>query len=178
MAVKIAILGYSACGKSTLAQRLGAAAGVPVLHLDCVNWTSGWQARAQDQAQAEVERFLSEHDRWIIEGNYTNLCYARRLAEADCILILQFDRWICLFRACRRYWAYRGRVRDTIAPGCDEKLDGDFLRWILRDGRDTVMQARFSAVCKRYPDKTVRLSTPRELEALCRRLQIPSLTKK
>lgn len=68
--MKIAILGYSGSGKSTLARRLGEKLGCPVLHLDQVQFTSGWVERDRGEAVALVEAFL-EWDQWVIEGNYS-----------------------------------------------------------------------------------------------------------
>ena len=43
--MKIAVLGYSGSGKSTLARKLGELYGVPVLHLDAVQFLPGWRER-------------------------------------------------------------------------------------------------------------------------------------
>lgn len=48
--MKIAVIGYSASGKSTLAARLGEMTGCPVLFLDKVQFLPGWQER--DRAEA------------------------------------------------------------------------------------------------------------------------------
>lgn len=47
--MRIAVIGYSGSGKSTLAARLGAAYGVPVLHLDSVHWLPGWVERPREE---------------------------------------------------------------------------------------------------------------------------------
>ena len=41
-AKRILILGCGGAGKSTLARRLGAATGLPVVHLDGLYWQPGW----------------------------------------------------------------------------------------------------------------------------------------
>ena len=43
--MKIAILGTSGSGKSTLAKRLGETYGLPVLHMDTVQFLPGWVER-------------------------------------------------------------------------------------------------------------------------------------
>lgn len=42
--MKIAVIGFSGGGKSTLARRLGELYGVEVLHLDTVHHLSGWRS--------------------------------------------------------------------------------------------------------------------------------------
>ena len=56
--MKIAILGYSGSGKSTLARALGELYGVPVLHLDTVQFLPDWQVREQDEQLAIVQDFM------------------------------------------------------------------------------------------------------------------------
>ena len=86
--MKIAILGTSGSGKSTLAQKLGAAYNAPVLHLDAVHFLPGWVERPQEEMQALVQQFMDTHDSWVIDGHYSNVCYDRRLEEADQIIVL------------------------------------------------------------------------------------------
>ena len=106
--MKIAILGFSGSGKSTLAQTLGEITGAAVLHLDSVQFLPNWEVRDEAEKERMVEEFLDSHSTWIIDGNYRKLCYERRLAEADQIWILLFDRITRLHRVCRRYRQYRG----------------------------------------------------------------------
>ena len=119
--MKIAILGTSGSGKSTLAQKLGAAYNAPVLHLDAVHFLPGWVERPQEEMQALVQQFMDTHDSWVIDGHYSNVCYDRRLEEADQIIVLCFNRFVCLWRVICRWWENRGRVRSSSAPGCEEK---------------------------------------------------------
>ena len=81
--MKIAILGTSGSGKSTLAKRLGERYGLPVLHMDTVHFLPGWVERPFAEEEAIVRQFLDENaGGWVIDGNYTKTCYARRLEEA------------------------------------------------------------------------------------------------
>ena len=134
--MKIAILGTSGSGKSTLAKRLGERYGLPVLHMDTVHFLPGWVERPFAEEEAIVRQFLDENaGGWVIDGNYSKTCYARRLKEADKIIVLWFSPLVCLWRAIRRWQQNKGRVRESSAPGCEEKIDAEFVRWILHDGR-------------------------------------------
>ena len=161
--MKIAIVGYSGSGKSTLARFLGEKYGLPVLHLDQLHWLPGWQERDPADEQRRMTAFLNENAGWVIDGNYANIVYARRLAEADRIIWLNFNRVNCLYRACRRYLAYHGCTRESMAFDCAEKLDLEFVRWILADGRSPIHRARYAAIAKKYPEKLVILKNQREL---------------
>lgn len=152
--MKIAILGFAGSGKSTLAQTLGEITGAPVLHLDTVQFLPNWEVRSLEEKQRLVREFLDAKHSWIIDGNYQKLSYERRLEEADQIWILLFDRITRLTRVCRRYRQYRGKSRPDMAEGCSEKLDGEFLRWVLWKGCTPEIEERMLDVVRRYPEKS------------------------
>jgi adenylate kinase family enzyme len=163
--MKIAIIGYSGCGKSTLARRLGQLYKADVLHLDSVHFLPDWAERETADEQRIVEEFLDTHDAWVIDGNYTKLSYERRLEEADRIVVMLFGRFDCLRRVTKRYAAYKNKTRPDMADGCCEKLDAEFVTWVLWRGRQKARRGRFEAVLHRYPEKTVVLRNQKELDA-------------
>ena len=75
--MKIVIIGYSGSGKSTLAKTLGINYNIPVLHLDSVNFLSGWKVREQKETDEIVKKFIEENDSWIIDGNYHKIAKER-----------------------------------------------------------------------------------------------------
>ena len=159
--MKIAILGTSGSGKSTLAKRLGERYGLPVLHMDTVHFLPGWVERPFAEEEAIVRQFLDENaGGWVIDGNYSKTCYARRLEEADKIIVLWFSPLVCLWRAIRRWQQNKGRVRESSAPGCEEKIDAEFVRWILHDGRTSKSGRRWRGSGKKYPEKYVMIQEP------------------
>lgn len=162
--MKIAVIGYSGSGKSTLAALLGERYGLPVLYLDRVRFLPGWQERPEAEALEIVRAFMRGPD-WVIDGNYRGFDQAERLAQADRIVFLSFAPLACLARAVRRYRAFRGRARASMADGCDEKLDAEFVRWVLFGGRTGEKRARYREICRRYADKTVILHNQRQLDA-------------
>lgn len=168
--MKIAILGYSGSGKSTLAKQLGIRLNIPVLYLDTVQFEANWTQRDRDEALAIAADFM-RRENWIIDGNYESLLQKERLELADFILILSFSRLNCLWRAYKRYLQYRNTCRESIAPGCEEKMDAAFVWWILYKGRTPRKIRRYRDIVRTYPAKTVVLKNQRQLDAF---LQSPS----
>lgn len=162
--MKIAVLGYSGSGKSTLARELGALYGVPVLHLDAVQFLPDWKIRPKDEQLDIVRDFMDSHDGWVIDGNYSNLLQPRRLEEADKVVMLLFNRFDALARVVKRYRRYRGRSRPDMAEGCGEKLDAEFLWWILWRGRTREKRSGFERKRKLCGDKCAVLKNQRQID--------------
>lgn len=131
---RIALLGCGGAGKSTLAARLGERLDLPVVHLDAHFWRPGWEPTPRDEWRG-IQREILSGDRWIADGNYDSTLDIR-FDLADTILFLDQPRWRCLARALARVRRYHDRSRPDLAPGCPEKLDLDFLRWIWRFPQD------------------------------------------
>jgi adenylate kinase family enzyme len=64
-----------------------------------------------------------------MDGNYGGTLDIR-LAAADTIIFLDLPPPLCVWRAARRAWQYRRRTRPDMGPGCPERLDPAFVRWI------------------------------------------------
>jgi len=123
------IIGPGGAGKSTLARRLGAKLGTPVIHLDALYWRPGWKEPPESEWIAQVDELLAL-DEWILDGNYSGT-FAKRIAAADIVVFLDFPRLQCLIGVYSRWWKTRGRVRDDLGPGCPEYFPkADFVRWI------------------------------------------------
>ena len=163
--MKIAILGYSGSGKSTLARKLSEIHQVPVLYLDTVQFLPGWAERNREEARAMVREFMQTNASWVIDGNYRGFLQAERLEQADVILYLNFPRHVCLWRAIRRYRQHKNATRESMADGCAEKLDAEFVRWILRDGRTSAIRQHYREVAAQYPDKIRTFRNQRQVDA-------------
>ncbi len=160
--MKIAVMGYSGAGKSTLARTLGERYGVPVLHFDRVHWAPGWTERDRGEAHRLAHEFMKNQS-WIIDGNYTKFEYERRLNEADKIVLLLFPRLVCFARAWKRFFLYRGKTRSDMGEGCPEKMDLEFMRWILWKGRTRQKRGEFRQVLEKYPQKVVVLRRQKDI---------------
>ncbi|ALC80653.1 MULTISPECIES: P-loop NTPase family protein [Bacillus] len=127
---KIMVLGISpGVGKSTFANELGRILGIKVHHLDAYFWRAGW-IQAPPEEFAEAQQQIVQNNEWIIEGNYTGT-YEIRSREADTIIYLELPLSLCLYRVFKRYIKNIGNTRPDMAPGCQEKLDFEFLKFIM-----------------------------------------------
>ena len=122
------MIGSGGAGKSTFARRLGASTGLAVIHLDARYWRAGWEPTPPDEWQ-EVVRELVAREAWVMDGNYGGTLDAR-LAACDTVIFLDLPRLVCLWRVVRRWARHRGGTRPDMAPGCNEQISLEFIRWI------------------------------------------------
>lgn len=125
---RIAVIGCSGAGKSTVARALAAPSGLPVIHLDAEHWQPGWVEPDAAEWAARLAGFAAGPC-WIIDGQYGRDLTAR-LARATLIVWLDLPTIVCLWGALRRWRAWRGRTRPDMGPDCPEKFDAAFLHWI------------------------------------------------
>ena len=163
--MKTAILGYSGSGKSTLARKLAEKQGVDALHFDSIHFLPNWEIRAAEEKMRITREFLDSHDAWVIDGTYSKLFLERRLEEADRVILLLFNRFSCLSRVTRRYKKYKNKTRPDMAEGCCEKLDAQFIFWVLFKGRSKKSRERFKGIISEYGSKVVVLKNQRQLDA-------------
>lgn len=162
--MKIAIIGYSGAGKSTLAEKLSNYYSIPKLHMDTLQFQPGWQDSDREWMLDEMKKFLTNHESWVIDGNYSWCFYEERMQEADQIIFLNFSPLTCLFRAFKRYLKYRGKVRESMAAGCQEQFNWEFIRWILWDGRTKNAKDRYQYLNNTYPEKMHILHSQAEID--------------
>jgi adenylate kinase family enzyme len=161
--MKITIIGYSSSGKSTLAAKMGDIYNCPVLYLDRVHFKDNWIERDDETAKAILKDFMDKNDSWVIDGNYTKLLRDRRLKEADMIVFMSFSRLTCLRQAIKRYRTYQGKTRESMADNCPEKMDMEFIKWILLDGRSKEKKEEYAETIRKYNEKTIILRNKKEV---------------
>jgi adenylate kinase family enzyme len=125
---RVLVIGSGGAGKSTLAARLGARLGVPVVHLDAHYWRPGWVPTPDAEWRDLVARLVAR-EAWVMDGNYGGTLDLR-LAACDTVIFLDLPRTLCVARVIRRWLRHAGRSRPDMAPGCPEQVTWEFLRWI------------------------------------------------
>ena len=157
---RIAIVGCSGGGKSTLALALGERLGLPVVHLDTLFWKPGWTESGLEEFRPKVEAVAAQ-GRWIIEGNFTSAS-TLRFKRADTIVWIELPIWLCLWRALARMLLNFGRTRSDLSPGCPERFDLAFYRYIMNWNR--VTRPKMARVLAEFaPDaRLIRLASDRQ----------------
>lgn len=126
---RLLVLGCGGAGKSTLAAELGELTGLPVVHLDRLFWLPGWTHRTRDEFDALLADELAK-PRWIMDGDY-NRTLSERLKWCDAVVLLDYSGIVCAAGIIKRRLMHRGKSRASMAEGCNERLDGNFVRWVL-----------------------------------------------
>lgn len=125
---RVLVIGCGGAGKTTLALRLGEILSLPVVHLDSFYWRPGWEPTPKEEWEETVRR-LAAGAAWVMDGNYGGTLDLR-IAASDAVVFLDKPRHLCLWRVTKRRLRYWGRSRPDVAPGCPERLDREFLRYI------------------------------------------------
>lgn len=166
---RIAIVGCGGSGKSTLARRLGAALGLPVVHLDVHYWRPGWTATPGDEWSRRQAELVAPEE-WIADGTFGETLDLR-FEAADTIVFLDLPRRLCLARALLRLWRDRGRSRPDLPDGCPESFDLAFLSWVWRWRRRSRPLVLAKIEEYRPGRRVVILRDPAEVEAFARAVE-------
>ncbi|MEP5730708.1 MAG: AAA family ATPase [Sulfitobacter sp.] len=126
---RVMILGGSGSGKSTLARRLGAQTGLPVFHMDHIQWQAGWVSRTRD-VRREMALEIENQDKWIFEGGFSTT-YEHRAARADTLIWLDLPVGLRLWRVTKRLFRYWGQARPDMAEGCVEGFHSETLPFYI-----------------------------------------------
>lgn len=167
------IIGFSGAGKSTLAKIIADKIDCEATHLDSLHWLPNWVENTPENERTLLASVL-ENEKWVIDGNYSKVLYNERMNDADTIIFLDFNRFLCLYRVSKRYFKYRGKNRPDMGEGCDEKLDFEFLSWVLHRGRKSKMRKKRLKQLKQLeteqPEKNIYiLRTPKQVERFLKR---------
>ncbi len=101
---RIAVVGVTGTGKTTLASRLADILGIPHVELDALNWQRGWQPAETQVFRQRVDQALQGRA-WTTDGNYAevrDIVWARAdtLVWLDLPFALSF--WRLTTRSLRR----------------------------------------------------------------------------
>ena len=132
---RILIAGSPGAGKSTLAREVARRLDLPLIHLDRHYWRAGW-VPSDDASWRATVADLAARPAWVMDGNYGGTLDLR-LPHADLLVFCDLPRQLCLFRVLRRRWAYRAAGRADLPPGCPERVDLQFLRYVWRYPRQS-----------------------------------------
>ena len=126
---RICIIGPSCSGKSTLAEKLGEILNYPVLHLDQIAHIpqTNWVERPREETQKDHDAFILCPE-WIVDGQYKRLM-PQRLERADTLILLESNRFTCLFRYLKRCCAKGDRPGKL--RGAEKEFSLKMIKFIL-----------------------------------------------
>lgn len=145
--MKISVIGFAGSGKSTLTKVLAKHYNIPYLYLDSVQFKENWIERDPLEFETILSQFLTKNDDWVIDGNYVRKC-PERFNESDLIIYLNYNRFFCLKEVLKRNRKNKNKVRESMATGCIEKIDFEFVKWVLHKGRTKKKKKRLLDICK------------------------------
>lgn len=164
---RIVIVGNAGSGKSTFARQLGVRLGVPVVHLDALNWTPGWKVLPPEEFRARLQEAIAG-DAWITDGNYALLTFDLRLPRADLVIWIERTTASCLFRVLRRAIASYFQDKEHLAAGCPERFDRrlwDRLRFIWNFNRVNVPRIEAARMTHGPDVPVITLNADRQIAA-------------
>jgi adenylate kinase family enzyme len=99
---KIIVLGLTASGKTTLANRLGKVLDIPVYHLDKTFWREKGGIK-QDVFLSEQEEMMKS-DKWILDGTFPkSKSLEVRIRNADTIILFDLPFLVVLWHQMKRF---------------------------------------------------------------------------
>ena len=125
---KIAIVGGSGTGKTTLSNILSEIYNIPATHIDGIHHLPNWQIRDKSERDKIILDIVST-ERWIIDGTY-HATLKQRFENADLIIWLDYSTFAQLKGVIQRFLQNPGKEREEI-PGCKERLNLKFLKYVL-----------------------------------------------
>jgi adenylate kinase family enzyme len=128
VAPRIAVIGSSCSGKTTLATRLAEIHGVPHVEFDAIHHGPNWQEATPEELRARVDEALASLDGWVTDGNYMHKLGTRVTDQANTVVWLDLPLRTLLPRIYRRS---RRRMREHVElwhPGNFETWRGI---WVL-----------------------------------------------
>jgi adenylate kinase family enzyme len=103
--MRIAILGNSGGGKSTLARRLAKRHRLPLHELDRLLWRPGWTLAPEDAYAAEHTRIVAE-DAWVLDGSGRLDSVEPRIQRATLVILVDMPVWQHFWLAAERQIAW------------------------------------------------------------------------
>ena len=145
---RICIIGPPASGKSTLAKKLGQILAYPVLYLDQIEHQPGtqWIRRPLEETIQKHDQFIRQKT-WIVEGNYSRMM-PQRLARADMVIFLHFNRFGCAYRCIRRSLK-KDQNRAGMLAGATDAVNWKMIKYILFE--EPRKNKKYPPLLQQYP---------------------------
>ena len=161
---RIAVLGASGNGKSTVARRLAEIHGVPHIELDALHHGPSWKEASAVKLTERVVAALNASEGWVADGNYGSKIGDVVVERADLAVWLDQPLSVILPRIWRRS---SQRIRDDVElwNGNKERWRStpSLFYWTIR-GQRRHRRIEPERLARQSRLRAVRLRSPREVE--------------
>jgi adenylate kinase family enzyme len=172
---RVAVIGGSCTGKTTLSGGLARRLGVPHVELDALHHDPGWREAPADVLQARVDAALAAApDGWVVDGNYHGKLGTFVLERADTVVFLDLPYRVALRRVLWRTLS-RSVTGKELWNGNRETFRNAFSRqsivwWVVtQHGK---YRQKWPSRYEALPHlQVVRLRSPREVRAWLQSIQ-------
>lgn len=164
---RIAVVGTTGSGKTTLAKRMAGALGVAHVELDALHWGPNWTEAPTPAFRRDVAQALAG-DRWVVDGNYSavrDIVWSR----ADTVVWLDYSVGTVLSRLLVRTLR-RSLGFETLWNGNRERF------WLQFASRDSIIVWMFTTHWKKRATYVALLAEPRHAHLQWVRLRSPAAT--
>lgn len=137
---RVAVMGGSCVGKTTVSREIAQRLGVPHIELDALHHGPDWQEAPADVFQERVRAaFHAASDGWVADGNYRAKLGTLVLERADTLVHIE-PRFLLTFGRALRRTITRTITREELWNGNREQIRHLFTRywipwWVLRTHR-------------------------------------------
>ncbi len=162
---RIAIIGPSNSGKSTLAHTMSRAWNIPVYHLDQYAHipNTNWVRRPNDDFAADHHQIISK-ECWIIDGNY-NFLMAERFSSATKVIFLDFFPLSTMCRYLINSFIKVTGHRPGQLQGGSQKISWKLIKYSLFQYPKN--RQKYLSLTKDLPqDRVIRIRSLRQLNQL------------
>lgn len=142
---RILVIGCPGSGKSYFSRALAEKLGLPLVHLDLLNWNADGTNVEREVFDKRLADVLAR-DEWIIDGNYGRTMESR-MERCDAIFFLDFPTEVCLNGVRER----KGKPRPDMPfdpPDSDDEEFMEFIRRYSEESRSKVLE-----LLEKYSDR-------------------------
>lgn len=142
---RILVIGCPGSGKSYFSRALAEKLGLPLVHLDLLNWNADGTNVEREVFDKRLADVLAR-DEWIIDGNYGRTMESR-MERCDAIFFLDFPTEVCLNGVRER----KGKPRTDMPfdpPDSDDEEFMEFIRRYNEESRPKVLE-----LLEKYSDR-------------------------
>ena len=119
MTKRIAIVGNAGSGKTTLGRRLSQISGLPLTHVDSIQFLAGMKIRPHAES-IKLLNEIQEYEKWIIEGYGPLDIIEKRFQMADQVILIDLPLWRHYWWSTKRQITNAWSKRKELPEGCHE----------------------------------------------------------